>query len=211
MLSGCDRDAAPVSQLLVARGAPIDAGPSAAAASVVTGQQPPLEASDEAAREPRSSAVEQGASEPSASRSAPPPSVDPTATAELDWELLCGFEIFQKEGMKTPGLQAQIPAEVKRWNGRRVSLTGYMLPVEIERRGWIRVFLLMRDLASCCFGGSPKLNEWIHVQVKPEVRSKYITYAKTRVEGIIAIEPVMEDGLATGLYRVEAEAITVVE
>ena len=58
----------------------------------------------------------------------------------------------------------QIPAKVKAFNGRRVALKGFMLPLKVEG-GLVTELLLMRDQSMCCFGTVPKINEWVAVKM----------------------------------------------
>ena len=65
----------------------------------------------------------------------------------------------------------------------------------------------MRDLASCCFGGSPKLNEWVLVNVPKGVKVKYIAYEPLIATGVIEIGEKVEYGRVTSLYRLVADGV----
>lgn len=53
-----------------------------------------------------------------------------------------------------------LSAPVRAADGQRVVLTGYMLPLAVER-GRTRQFLLMRNQNTCCFGQTPSANEYL--------------------------------------------------
>src|SRR5689334_1286597 len=50
--------------------------------------------------------------------------------------------------------ESRIPAGIRALSGRNVRATGYMLPVKLSQ-GLVTDFLLVKDQASCCYGGSP--------------------------------------------------------
>ncbi|MFT5127951.1 MAG: hypothetical protein ACI8W8_001559 [Rhodothermales bacterium] len=58
----------------------------------------------------------------------------------------------------------QIPDDIKALNDKTIRIDGYMYPIKL-RRGRAAIFLLMRDLQTCGFGRSPRLNEIIYVKM----------------------------------------------
>src|SRR5687768_665046 len=69
-----------------------------------------------------------------------PPAFDPTADPKA----------------KPPTGEEQIPNEVKGWNGKKAVITGYMVPVKMDK-GLVTEFLLMRNTMACCFGTVPNM------------------------------------------------------
>lgn len=154
----------------------------------------------------------------------PPPSgVDLTATPQvktgektalgatvLGFDKLCGYEYYpQPAGIPKEKLPKQIPDDVQAFDGKKVEVSGFMLPVDVEENGDVKVFFLMRDIASCCFGGAPKLNEWVLVTAGKNFTARYTGYAPIAVTGTIEVGEKIEYGRVTSLYRLEAEALEV--
>lgn len=103
-------------------------------------------------------------------------------------------------------IAAAIPQEVRRLDGRRVVITGFMLPVKMEK-GLVTEFLLMRDATACCFGTMPDMNEWVIVRMAGEgVRS--LMEIPVRIHGILAVGPVLEDGFLAGIYSLVGERVS---
>lgn len=130
----------------------------------------------------------------------------------LGFDMLGGYEyIPQPAGIPLEKLPKQIPDALLAYDGKRVQVSGFMLPIDVGEDGDVHMFFLMRDLASCCFGGTPKMNEWVLVEAGSGFRTKYTGYAAIAVTGRIAIGEKVEYGRVTSIYRVEGEAITVLE
>ena len=100
---------------------------------------------------------------------------------------------------------AQIPKSLQSLDGREVVIQGFLLPVRMDD-GLAVEFLLMRSQSMCCYGVPPKINEWITVQmtgkgVKP-VMDQLIAVA-----GTLHVGPTLENGLLTGIYRLDGEKV----
>ena len=110
------------------------------------------------------------------------PSVDPTA--------------------KPPTGEEQIPAGVKEWNGKKAVVTGFMVPVKMEK-GLVTEFLLMRNTMACCYGSMPNMNEWIVVKMKQGVAP--MMDVPISFYGELKVGAMFENGYMTGLYELEGE------
>ncbi|MCG3205808.1 MAG: hypothetical protein KCHDKBKB_02531 [Elusimicrobia bacterium] len=95
---------------------------------------------------------------------------------------------------------SDLPVDVKALKGEKVAIRGYMIPLEVEKEG-VKTFALVRDLASCCFGGTPKLNEWVHVTMKPPVTAPYFAYRPIVVSGTLEVEATILDQGEWSLYH----------
>lgn len=97
---------------------------------------------------------------------------------------------------------AGIPEEVRKLDGKRVSISGYMLPIKMED-GRAKQFLILRNQMACCYGVAPAPNEWIVVRsakgVAPtqDVVAVYI--------GILRVGVLREQGYFIGIYELELE------
>lgn len=132
-----------------------------------------------------------------------------------DGTLSIRFRHISLDGLDDPDYDAVIdalmegeqrfPAAIAALDGKRVELTGYMIPVEWQRRD-VTEFMLVRDLLACCFGGAPQPDEWVHVSMKRGVRSPYFPFVPVAVVGTLEIEGIDDgSGYAAGAYRMQGD------
>lgn len=103
---------------------------------------------------------------------------------------------------KPPTGEEQIPAMVKGWNGKKAVITGYMVPVKMDK-GLVTEFLLMRNTMACCFGTVPNMNEWVIVKMKKGVQP--MMDVPVAFYGELKVGAMFENGYMTGLYELEGE------
>ena len=115
-----------------------------------------------------------------------PPAFDPAATPNA----------------KPPSGEEQIPAAVKNWNGKKAILTGFMVPVKMEK-GLVTEFLLMRNTMACCYGSVPNMNEWVIVKMKKGVPP--LMDVPVAFYGELKVGAMFENGYMTGLYELACE------
>ncbi len=101
--------------------------------------------------------------------------------------------------------EEQIPPGVKALHGRKVVITGYMVPVRMDK-GLVTEFLLMRNTLACCFGGVPNMNEWLVVKMPNGVAPLLDT--PLHLEGTLKVAAIFENGYLTGLYEMAAERLS---
>ncbi len=112
------------------------------------------------------------------------------------------FDPLAAPNVKPPTGEEQIPAEVKAWNQKKAIITGYMVPVKMDK-GLVTEFLLMRNTMSCCFGGVPSMNEWVIVKMKKGVQP--LMDIPIAFYGQLKVGAMFENGYMTGLYELEGE------
>lgn len=115
-----------------------------------------------------------------------PPAFDPTADPKA----------------KPPTGEEQIPAMVKGWNGKKAVITGYMVPVKMDK-GLVTEFLLMRNTMACCFGTVPNMNEWVIVKMEKGVQP--MMDVPVAFYGELKVGAMFENGYMTGLYELKGE------
>ncbi|HUR59850.1 MAG TPA: DUF3299 domain-containing protein [Opitutaceae bacterium] len=103
---------------------------------------------------------------------------------------------------KPPTGEEQIPSQVKSWNGKKAVITGYMVPVKMDK-GLVTEFLLMRNTMACCFGTVPNMNEWVIVKMKKGVQP--MMDLPVSFYGELKVGAMFENGYMTGLYELEGE------
>ncbi|QDV07221.1 hypothetical protein Poly30_27400 [Planctomycetes bacterium Poly30] len=102
--------------------------------------------------------------------------------------------------------EVRFPQEVAAFDEKPVEITGYMIPVEWQRRE-VTEFMLVRDLLACCFGGAPQPDEWIHVSMEEGKGSPYFPFVPVSVEGTLHIEGIDDgSGYAAGCFHLNGTA-----
>jgi len=105
-----------------------------------------------------------------------------------------------------PGPEFDFPASVARFAGRKVSIVGYMIPLEWDGTK-VPEFMLVGDLLGCCFGGQPQPDQWIEVKMSGE-GADYFPYIPVVLTGTLRIEGIEDEaGYAAGCYRVDGESV----
>jgi len=140
--------------------------------------------------------------------SLPAPSVE-HGYLKLGFEQLAGyaftppqFDPAANPSAKPPTGEEQIPAQVKSWSGKKVVITGFMVPVKMDK-GLVTEFLLMRNQMACCFGAVPNMNEWVIVKMKKGVPP--LMDVPVPFYGELKVGAMFENGYMTGLYELDGE------
>jgi hypothetical protein len=106
-----------------------------------------------------------------------------------------------------PGTSGPIPDNVRALDGKRVCISGYMLPIRMEN-GLVKDFLLLRNQMMCCYGRQPEPNEWVVVKMKDKgVPSKMDT--PLNLYGALHVGEMFEGHVFEGLYQLDGEKISV--
>ncbi len=100
-----------------------------------------------------------------------------------------------------------IPQSVRQLDGQRVSISGFMLPLKTED-GVVTELLLMRTQMSCCFGGTPNLNEWVLVRSPKKNGVKSLMDTVVTISGTLKVGTVLESGIIAGIYSLAADQMT---
>lgn len=99
--------------------------------------------------------------------------------------------------------EVRFPEQIAKLDDQPVEITGYMIPVEWQRREVVE-FMLVRDLLACCFGGAPQPDEWLHVSMKEGEGSPYFPFVPVEVEGKLEIVGIDDGhGYAAGCFRLQ--------
>jgi hypothetical protein len=138
-------------------------------------------------------------------------------TAKVDGHLDVGFDFLGGYHFKLTKAQAsafaaddkaaldavntQIPELVRKLDGQKVMITGFMLPMKME--GTLTTeFLLVANSMLCCYGVVPPMNQWITVTmakkgVKPQQD------VPVQIFGTLRIQPRVENGALSAIYHLE--------
>jgi hypothetical protein len=105
-----------------------------------------------------------------------------------------------------PGTSGSIPDNVRALDGKRVCISGYMLPIRMEN-GLVKDFLLLRNQMMCCYGRQPEPNEWVVVKMAgPGVPGKMDT--PLSLYGTLHVGEMFENHVFEGLYQLDGEKIS---
>ena len=128
------------------------------------------------------------------------PPAGPDGVTAVDFALLAGYDYAPSTADAPP--QSGVPETIRALDGRRVRVTGFLLPLELMD-GRCRQFLILRNQAACCYGRSPLPTEWILGSSKQGVRAEQdapLTFA-----GTLRVGAKFEDGVFTGVYSLEVQ------
>ncbi len=125
--------------------------------------------------------------------------------AQVGFDKLGGFHyIMPDEVSETNKPPAdQFPPAIRALNEKPVAIRGFMLPLKIDQ-GLVTEMLIMKDQSACCYGGSPKINEWISVKmnakgVKPVMDQPVTLFGKLHVGEM------REGKYLVGIYQLDGE------
>jgi hypothetical protein len=117
---------------------------------------------------------------------------------EVDFDLLASFECASYASTERP----PVPEKILALSGKKVTVTGYMMPLSHEAGG-AKKFLIMRYKFGCCYAVTPKINEWIEVTMEKGV-ADYAPDTLDTVWGVLEVKEELRDGGAVGLYKILA-------
>lgn len=134
--------------------------------------------------------------------------------AKLDFDRLGGFTLLVspetpptgKRLEEPPSVISQIPTLIKKYDGQKAILTGYMMPTATNQSGQVTEFMLLRSPIACCYGTTPAPNEWVVVKLTKAV--PYVSDIPISCSGTFHVEEQRENGFLTGVYRLEGEKVT---
>ena len=107
-----------------------------------------------------------------------------------------------------PELRKQIPEEIAKLDEQDALLIGFMVPMEIDARGRVKSFTLVKDQMMCCFGVPPAMNDWVSVTMPEGGAIRYERDVPVAVYGKLRVGEEIEDGYVISLYRLQASNVT---
>ncbi len=121
--------------------------------------------------------------------------IEKDGVVEINFDFLSGFD-YEKE---------KIPRQIEELNGKKIAVTGFMLPVDFDQ-GKVTSFILLNNQMGCCFGIMPRMNEFIYVKMKPNTITKLMTDIPITVLGKFVIG---EENVIGSLYGIDAEKVEI--
>lgn len=120
---------------------------------------------------------------------------------------LSAFDYSQTQrvaGVPTTSAKETIPEDVRKLNGQRVAVDGFMLPLDFD--GGVRTFILNASYDMCQYGAPTIINQRIDVVMTGDRRTIY-THTPIRVYGVLEVGEAYESGELVSIYRMKADAI----
>lgn len=133
---------------------------------------------------------------------------------ELDFASLSSFEYRQPtakewqadpEGVRTSSAK-RIPPQLMALNGTKVSIEGFMNPIDFDREG-VKSFALVHNSIGCCFGMFPRMNEWVSVEMAGERKAEFYSVEPATVYGVIEVGEEFEGAYVVSLFRIKADHV----
>jgi hypothetical protein len=101
---------------------------------------------------------------------------------------------------------ADIPADIKALDKKKVMVRGFMMPVTINPDNLTTEFILTRNPLCCIYGAPTKLNEIVTVKVAGKGIEPNMV-APVTIKGTLHVGTVREGGDVTGVYRMDGEVL----
>ncbi|MFZ5496187.1 MAG: DUF3299 domain-containing protein [Verrucomicrobiota bacterium] len=122
----------------------------------------------------------------------------------VGFDKLASYEfVAPPDESKAKEAEAQIPAPVRELDAKKVTVTGFMLPVKMHE-GLVTEFLLVKDPMMCCYGVMPKVTEWVVVKMNGKGVAPLMDVPIT-FEGTLKVGQIYEGGYLTGLYLLQGD------
>ena len=130
--------------------------------------------------------------------------------AKVHFSQLAGFKYRPPSqpvpaGEALPDALAQVPELIRGLDGRKVVLSGFMLPLKLEN-GFATEFFLLSNSSLCCYGIVPEMNEWIHVRMRAEGLPA-VQDVPVFLAGKLQVKARWEAGYLTGSYEMEGHGL----
>ena len=107
------------------------------------------------------------------------------------------------EDIKAAKTKDQVPGWIRVFDGQRVALTGYMMPLTFDN-GLSKKFIMMKDLNTCCYGAVPSMNDYVIVTMKDQGVSP-IQDIPVRLVGTFHIDQKYEGDYLVSLFVMDGE------
>ena len=108
-------------------------------------------------------------------------------------------------GTPPPDVLAQVPASIRRLDGKKVVLTGFMLPTKLDG-GFATEFFFLSSSQLCCYGVTPTVNEWISVKMKKEGLPP-VQDVPMFLAGRLRVRAQWTDGILATIYELEGDGL----
>jgi len=98
----------------------------------------------------------------------------------------------------------QIPAHIRKYDGQKVIITGFMLPTKMAGSK-VAEFMLVSSPSTCCYGEMPGVNEWVVVKMNPGASLPVQLDVPVSLRGVLSVRGTPEAGYLTSIYSLAGE------
>ncbi len=120
--------------------------------------------------------------------------------APLTFDLLAGYDFDGRS----------VPPRITEFHERQVAVSGFMVPLTTDLEGVVD-FILVKNQLLCCYGQTPKMNEWIYVLMEGDSRTQARLDQPITVAGRLLVGADEKDGQLLSLYRMVADEVVPME
>ncbi len=124
---------------------------------------------------------------------------------EVGFDLLSSFDYPLNFSWSEARQEPNPPASVLALNGQKVSIRGYVIPLDLDNEG-MNSFIVVPFLEMCHFGALGGPNQWVMVTMKGKTEFRGVFYPVT-VFGTLDVGEVMIDGYFESFYRMNGTAV----
>jgi len=155
--------------------------------------------------------------EPIGMAPSPPPSTATNTIVDGDivgFDQLAGFKVklnndlllnTNRPAWADEQVNAMIPARIQAATGKKISVDGFMIPLEYKGRE-VTKFILAMNQNTCCFGGNPQVHEFIIVTAPGDGVADQMDIP-LRVSGVLQVGAFRHHGTLSGIYRLTAQSV----
>ncbi len=105
-----------------------------------------------------------------------------------------------------------VPDFIKQLDGASIAVVGFMIPLDTDdTEQKATSFILARTQASCCYGITPKMNEWMFVWMKKGKTAEAIMDLPVTVFGTLSVGEQKKRDTGWSLYRMVSDRVAVPE
>ena len=143
-------------------------------------------------------------------------STDQDGTKRISFDLLTNYvhprPILRHDDVETPAPAKPagdpVPKEIRALSGKKVSIAGYMLPIDYSEEECTE-FVLSGCPPGCCFGSAMRPNGWISVTMSEGKKARAIGSPRfVRVEGILDVKGLpADDEEGTPVFSITADVV----
>lgn len=128
----------------------------------------------------------------------------------INFNDISDYYYYTPDPLETPDpamvKKSKIPDDIKALNGKQVSISGFMLPINANRDGATE-FVLNGNYDMCGFGGPVSINQWAMVKYVGKGKVPY-THLPLTAFGTLEVGEEYRDGHLYSLYRMKANAVS---
>jgi hypothetical protein len=128
------------------------------------------------------------------------------ALAAYEYEVADPVKLREAKDPKSV-LGDQIPAKIKALDGQPILLVGFMVPIDVDRRGNVTSFALTQNQSFCCYGIPPGLTELVIVEMEEGKVAPYSYDVPVAAYGTMKVGEDIDDGYILSIYQMTSHEV----